>query len=95
MVWIDRMFAGVVIAVCLALFVRLCLTPRLRHRLDGAALRSFFATRRILRQAVGWRARRRQATRAAEEAIERARRGSWDGNVYSAKSFKDKPRKPH
>lgn len=95
MVWIDRVMAGAVVAACIVLFVRLLLGRRLRSRMDATALRAWHATRDTLRNAFGWRARRKAATRAAEEAIERARRGSWEGNVYKTKAFKDKPRKPH
>jgi hypothetical protein len=37
---------------------------------------------------------RREAARAAEEAIKRARErgGEWDGNVYKPKSFRKPPR---
>jgi hypothetical protein len=90
----DKVAAGLTLAVCLVLMVRLGLSPRLRRRFDGWALHSGHTIRRFSHRLLHWRATRNEAARAAEEAIERARRGSWDGNVYSPKSFR-KPRKPH
>lgn len=101
---IETILASVTLAVCLALLGRMMLTPRLQQRLDSAVLRAVIACRRSVTSAYRWRSFRREAARAAEEAIRRARgpgpgtRGAWEGdregNVYKPKSFK-RPRKPH
>ena len=95
---IEKIFAGLMLAACLLLLVRMTLGPGRRDRLD-AALRRWRAPwrQRLLR------ARRNsaeaRAERAAQEAIARARRaaadGEWDGNVYRPKSFKGKKRDLH
>ncbi len=103
---IERVLAGLVLAVCALLLLRLVIGERRRWRFD-AALRRMGLRLRLgalrLQQGVShlwhWRARRRAAEAAAADAIERARgAGSWDGtrdgNVYKPKSFR-RPRKPH
>lgn len=101
---IETILASVTLAVCLALLGRMMLKPHLQQRLDTAVRRAVMACRRSVTSAYRWRSFRREAARAAEEAIRRARgagpsaRGAWDGdregNVYKPKSFK-RPRKPH
>ena len=98
---IERVFAAIAIAVCAVLLVRLLIGERRRYRFDAAARRLWFTLRRfalsLQRKALSlwhWRAARRDAAQAAEEAIRRARSadGSWDGNVYKPKSFRKPPR---
>jgi len=89
---IDRVLAAIALAVCVVLLVRLAVGARWRARGDAAL-------RRVLRAIRGMALsvrHRREAARAAEEAIKRARDhgGEWDGNVYKPKSFR-KPRKLH
>ncbi len=97
----QQIFAGLVLATCALLLVRLVIGERRRYRFDAAARRLWFTLRRfalwLRRKAVSlwhWRSSRRQAAEAAEEAIRRARStdGSWDGNVYKPKSFRKPPR---
>ncbi|MCW7539622.1 hypothetical protein OOT46_17395 [Aquabacterium sp. A7-Y] len=84
----EKLFAAVVLAVCLVMLGRMLIGERRRRRMD--------ALLGPLWQGAWWRLRalrrrgpaRRDAARAAEEAIARARRGSWKGNVYTPKSFK-------
>jgi hypothetical protein len=94
----EKVMAGLVLAVCLVLLVRIFLGTRLRYRLDRSAV----ALWHRLQRGIGRLARRRRsrapspedAVKAADEAIRRAQEGSWRGNVYTPKSFR-KPRKPH
>ncbi len=107
---VEQALAGVVLAVCLVLLVRLVIGPARRYRFDRQMRRGF---RPVTRAASAvrasclrvWqtvflrRARERAAAREAAEAIERARRrrvedGDWEGNVYTPKSFR-RPKKPH
>ena len=95
----EKLLAGLTVAVCAVLLVRLCLGAWLRVRFDTAMRRAWVACRRaalrIWHWRWHWRASRRSAARAADEAIERARRGvERDGTVYKPKSFRG-PRKPH
>ncbi len=93
---IQPVFAGVVLAICLVLMVRLMLgTPR-RYRFDTAVRRITARQRRAGLSIWHGRDARREAERArkdADEAIQRARdRGEWDGNVYTPKAFRKPPR---
>lgn len=91
---IEKLPAASVLAICTVLLVRLLLGRRLRYRFDAAARRMFDTCRRVGLACMRWRSSRKNAARTAEEAIKRARGGSWDGNVYKPKSFR-RPRKPH
>lgn len=100
---IEKLFAGIVLAVCLLLLLRLVIGPQRRYRLDGFALRSWQGLRRRvlalwqgLRRGVLalWQGprKRREAKALAEDAIRRASQGQWDGNVYTPDRFKRPPR---
>lgn len=104
---ITRVLAGVVLAVCLVLLLRMAIGLRRRERLDAALRR---LTGRWRRPAAGRsppapRVDPREAARVADEAIRRAaRRGRWEGNVYKPDAFRppdddrsERPdrRKPH
>jgi thiamine biosynthesis lipoprotein ApbE len=85
----DRLLAAVVFAVCIAMLLRLVIGARRRQRLDAALQRATRAARAL----VGSVRHRRDAARAADEAIERARRRvDREGNVYTPKSFRKPPR---
>jgi hypothetical protein len=99
----EQILAALVVLVCAAALVRLCLGERRRQRLDFT-LRSGWQRLRAQTQRV-WRHRRthKHAEREAEEAIRRARgkanghaQGprSGEDNVIRPDSFK-RPRKPH
>jgi hypothetical protein len=90
----EKIFAGIVLAVCAVLMLRLLLGERRRYRFDAASRRLFVAVRVKALRLWHWRAAHRQAKRDAEAAIRRAREGERDGNVYKPKSFKG-PRKLH
>ncbi len=95
MTLIEQILAGIVVAVCVVMLVRLCLGARLRYRFDAAARRAWFSVRRTALRLRYWRSSRKNAERVAEEAIRRARGGvKREGNVYKPKSFKG-PKKPH
>ncbi len=92
----ERVFAAIVLAICMVLLLRLTMGVPRRYRFDMALRRTGLALRRAALQAWHWRAARREAQRAreaADAAIQRARdRGAWDGNVYTPKSFRKPPR---
>ncbi|MDB6000249.1 MAG: hypothetical protein JWP52_1948 [Rhizobacter sp.] len=95
MVMVEKVFAALVIAICLVMMVRLLIGTRRRARLDSLARRTWFSARRMVVEPVRWWHHRRVAARTAEEAIRRARsRADRDGNVYTPKSF-GKDKKPH
>ncbi len=93
---IERVFAGIVLAVCVVLLLRLLMSVPRRYRFDMALRRVALRLRHAALSIWHWRAARRDAQRAreaADEAIRRARdRGDWDGNVYTPKSFRKPPR---
>ncbi len=93
---IEAVFAGIVLAICVVLMVRLMLGAPRRYRFDTAVRRVMAQLRRLGHAIWHWRDTRREAERAreaADEAIRRARdRGEWDGNVYTPKSFRKPPR---
>lgn len=92
---IEPLLAGVTVAVCIALLVRLCLGAPRRQRFDAFMQGAWAAGRRGATTVWLWRSRRKAAARAAQEAIRRARADvQRDGNVYKPKSFRD-PGKPH
>jgi hypothetical protein len=92
---IEPLLAGIVLAVCATLLLRLALPERLRWRIDAAWQRLVDGVRASARRLWFWRRHRKTAAREAEEAIRRAQRKlRRDGNVIHPDSFKG-PRKPH
>lgn len=89
---INQVFAGITLALCAALFVRLLIGERRRWRLDAALRRFALASRHHALRLWHWRARRAASKRVAEEAIRRAKGGAWEGNVYKPRSFRKPPR---
>ena len=92
----EKILAGVVVFVCIALLVRQFIGAPRRYRLDSGLRRLGRALRARALGLYHGPAIRRRARREAEEAIRRARGddGEWEGNVYRPKSFR-KPRKLH
>lgn len=94
----EKVLAGLVVAVCLVLLVRLGLKPHLRYRFDQRAREAWQGlsggARRLARRRPARPPSPEEAEKVAQEAIRRAQEGSWRGNVYTPKSFR-KPRKPH
>jgi hypothetical protein len=92
---VEKLFFGVIFAVCVVMLVRLVLGRSRQQRFDDAMRRAWFASKRFFFRVVRWRSSRKEAARAAEEAIRRAQQGVHrDGNVYRPRSFRE-PRKPH
>jgi hypothetical protein len=104
---IETVVASVVLVLCVALLARMALSPRYQQRVDGLARRLVQAGRRVVVACYREPMARRQAARAAAEAIRRARRrsagsgkdgaaweGEREGNLYKPRSFR-RPRKPH
>ena len=89
---IERLLAGLTLALCIFLLVRLAVGARRRERLDAAVRRAALATRFHAVRLWHWPARRHEAKRSAEEAIRRAKGGTWEGNVYKPRSFRKPPR---
>lgn len=83
----DKIFAALVLACCGVLLLRLALGERRRHRFDAFWRRGWFGLRVQWTRLRHWPSARRRARHDAEEAIRRAREGTWDGNVYKPKSF--------
>lgn len=90
----ETVFASTVLVACVVLLVRLSLSVRRRMQFDFAMQRWWAVVAGTWLRMWRWPAARREASREARDAIERARGGEWDGNVYRPKSFR-KPRKPH
>jgi hypothetical protein len=94
MVMLEAILAATVLALSAALLLRLALGEARRQRVDALLRRAGRRMRRGAMRVWHWRAHRRHAARAAEEAIRRARRrAERDGNVIRPESFK-RPRKP-
>lgn len=93
----ESILAGVVLATCVVLVVRLLLGPRQQRRFDAWVQATWFGFVARVQRLRHWRSDRAAAKKAAAEAIERAARranGHWDGNVHRSDSFKG-PKKPH
>jgi hypothetical protein len=86
------LFAGLMLLACVFLMVRLALPQRRRQRFDATVRRLGNTLRRGPRNWFRRREMREQASRAANDAIRRARDGQWDGNVYRPKSFRKPPK---
>ncbi len=97
----DKALAALTFAACIVMLARLLMGEPRRYRFDAAARRFGFALKRRVFLAWHWRASKRAAAQAAEDAIRRARQkdgqveGEWDGNVYKPKSFRKPPNKLH
>lgn len=92
---VENVLAGLVLAVCVVLLVRLALGSYQRQRLDASVTRRFQAVRRTVREAWRWRGAKRRAVREADDLIRRARhKARREGNVIRPESF-ETPRKPH
>jgi hypothetical protein len=89
----EKIIAGITIAVCAVLLLRLCVGARLRYRFDFIARNAWSATRRTALNLWHWRSSRREAQQAADAAIHRAQRKAAsaferDGNVYKPDAFR-------
>jgi hypothetical protein len=89
----EKIIAGLTIAVCVVLLLRLCLGARLRYRFDTNARGAWLSARRSALNLWHWRSSRREAQHAADAAIQRAQRKAAsaferDGNVYKPDAFR-------
>ena len=94
---VEKIFAAVMVAVCVLLLLRMLLKPRSRERVDTAVREGSERWSRRVQRAVAWPAAEARARREAKDAIQRARRSAIerDGNVYRPKAFKGKRRDLH
>ena len=94
---VEKIFAAVMVAVCVLLLLRMLLKPRSRARVDAAVRDGGERWSGRARRLVAWPAAEARARREAKEAIRRARRTSIEreGNVLRPKAFKGKRRDLH
>lgn len=92
---VEKILAGIVLALCAVLLLRMGLPEAQRRRVDAVWRRAAHACRRAALRVWYWREHRQRAAREAEQAIRRAQhRAERDGNVIRPDAFKG-PRKPH
>lgn len=92
---IERILAGLGLALCVLLLLRMALPEGPRRRLDAAWRGVLQGGRHLGRRVWHGRRHRQRAAREAEDAIRRAQRGARrDGNVVRPESFKG-PDEPH
>jgi hypothetical protein len=89
----EKIIAGITIAVCAVLLLRLCVGERLRYRFDVTARRAWSSIQRTARGLWHWRDSRRNAQQEADAAIKHAQRKAAsafqrDGNVYKPDAFR-------
>ncbi len=92
----EKLLAGLALAVCVVMLLRLTLRAPRRERFDRALLRMWQQRSTAVTNLIHRPARRRAAREAAQDAIRRAQNkpgGQWKGNVYTPDSF-DSERKP-
>jgi hypothetical protein len=93
----EKLLAGLALAVCVAVLVRLALRPPRRQRFDRALLQVWQQLSTGTMNVIQWPARRRAAREAAQEVIRRAQNkptGQWKGNVYTPDSFGSERKPP-
>ncbi len=95
---IEKIFAAIMVAVCVVLLLRMMLGRRRRDRFDAVVRRAWARWSQRFGRVFARPSAHALAEREAKAAIERASRraaGEWDGNVYRPKSFKRKKRDLH
>lgn len=93
----EKLPAGVLLAICVVMLLRLVAGANRRGEFDARVRRTWAWTVLWVRRAWRWRAARREAIAAARNAIRRASAGTSgqrEGNVYRPDAFRE-PRKPH
>jgi hypothetical protein len=91
----EKFSAGLLLAVCAVMLLRMALGAKRRHVFDAWAARTWESLCGFARQGWRWRSNRRKAQEVTQEAIRRASADvARDGNVYRPESFRG-PRKPH
>ena len=92
---IEPVLAGIVLALCVALLLRMALPERRRQRLDAACARALQRSRQLARRLWFWCTHRRRAAREADDLIRRAQRKRRRADhAVRPDAFKG-PRKPH
>lgn len=94
----EQVLAGLALAICGLLLLRLVVGAPRRYRFDMAVRRSGQWCVRQVRRPFEHRKQRRAAAQQAEELIRRVRRDvEREGNVIRPRQFRDSklPRKPH
>lgn len=91
-VLIEKLLAGLVLAFCVVMLLRLALGSARRGRFDRFFRRLWAGLRSRAVALWHWPRSRRKAQQLADDAIRRAREGTWDGNVYTPDQFKKPPR---
>jgi hypothetical protein len=92
---IETIFAAAVLALCVALLLRMALPERRRLRIDARLRRMWWSLRDAALRLRSRRGDARSAAREAEDAIRRAQhKARRDGKVSRPDAFK-RPRKPH
>jgi hypothetical protein len=94
---VEKVFAAVMVGLCVLLLLRMLLRPHRRGRVDTSVRRTAALWQRRLGPALAWPGAELRARRETREAIRRARRSASerDGNVYRPKVFKGKRRDLH
>jgi len=70
---IEKLFAAVVLMVCIAMLAHMAIGERRRYRVDAALRRAYEATRQFARRLRRRGPSRAEIERAAQDAIRRAR----------------------
>jgi len=94
---VEKIFAAVMLGLCVLLLLRMLLRPRRRARVDASIRRGSERWQRRLSRWIAWPGAELRARRETREAIRRARRSASerDGNVHHPKAFKGKRRDLH
>jgi hypothetical protein len=94
---VEKVFAAIMVVVCVVLLLRMLLRPRRRARVDASLRKQAAVWRSRVVRAALWPAAELRARRETKEAIRRARRSASEreGNVISPKAFKGRRRDLH
>ena len=93
----ERLLAGLALAVCVVMLLRLALPAPRRQRFDRVLLKIWHRLSLAVIKLIQWPAQRRAARAAAQDAIRRAQNkpsGQWTGNVYTPDSFGSERKPP-
>ncbi len=96
---VEKLFAGLALALCIVMLLRMTLGAQRRARLDRRALQGWKRLTQWVQYLLHWRSRRESARQASQKAIRRAQhkaKGKWKGNVYTPDTLGsgDDPNKP-
>ncbi len=94
---VEKVFAAVMVVLCVVLLLRMLLRPRRRARVDASVRKQAAVWRSRVVRAALWPAAELRARRETKEAIRRAQRSASEreGNVISPKAFKGRRRDLH